>query len=82
VRTELKALSWGVVFGALAIPLGVAPSAAADEPPLPGISTVQPAARYERPGDVEINSARTVHFERLYPDFASKGVYHHGHHQH
>jgi hypothetical protein len=82
MRTGLKALLSGVVLGALTIPLGVAPSAAADESPLPGISTVRPAARHQTPGDVEINSSRTVHFARLYPDFASKGVYHHGHHAH
>ncbi|MGY4647144.1 hypothetical protein [Mycobacterium sp. URHB0021] len=82
MRTGSKALISGVVFGALTIPLGVAPAAAADESPLPGITTVQPAVRYQRPGDVEINTSRTVHFARLYPDFASKGVYHHGHHAH
>ena len=82
MRTGLKALISGVVCGVLAIPLGVAPSAAADESPLPGISTVPPAARHQRPGDVEINTSRTVYFARLYPDFASKGVYHHGHHAH
>jgi hypothetical protein len=34
------------------------------------------------PGDVEINNSHTVHFPPAYPDFASRGIYHHGRHHH
>jgi hypothetical protein len=33
-------------------------------------------------GDVEINSSHTVQFPPPYPDFGSRGIYHHGHHHH
>jgi hypothetical protein len=34
------------------------------------------------PGDVEINSSHAIRFPLLYPDFASRGIYHHGHRHH
>ena len=33
-------------------------------------------------GDVEINFSHSVHFPPAYPDFGSRGIYHHGHHHH
>jgi hypothetical protein len=34
------------------------------------------------PGDVEINNSQSIHFPPAYPDFGSRGIYHHGHHHH
>jgi hypothetical protein len=34
------------------------------------------------PGDVEINYSHPVQFPPAYPDFGSRGIFHHGHHHH
>lgn len=80
MQTGIKSLISAAALAAFAIAIGAAPPAAADSPKLPGIDEVQHPARHQTSGDVELNSSPVVTFPRLYPDFAAKGVYHHGHH--
>jgi hypothetical protein len=82
MRLGPKSLISALVMGAAAAAIGVAPTAAADTPNLPGVGVVDAPVRHQTPGDVEINSSHVVHFPRQYPNFLDLGVYHHGHHHH
>jgi hypothetical protein len=82
MRTGLKRVISVAMLAASTNTIWLAPPAAADDPKPPSISEVHPPARHQTRGNLEINSSPIVHFPRLYPDFADKGVYHHGHHQH
>lgn len=80
MRMGIYCLTAALVMGTIAAAIGMAPSAAADTPNLPGLSVVDAPVRHQTPGDVEINSSRSVEFPGQYPNFLDRGVYHHGHH--
>jgi hypothetical protein len=80
VRMGINGLTSALVLGTVAAAIGMAPSATADTPNPPGLSVVDAPVRHQTPGDVEINSSRSVEFPRQYPNFLDRGVYHHGHH--